>query len=94
MEKNAVESVRTLTQFADFNIKQARRCASEVGAEDVDTRVAEGDPAREIIAFANDRKADLIVIGSRGFSTLKSLALGSTSNNVAQLADCTCLTVK
>lgn len=94
MEKNAAESVRALKYFADFIIKQAKRGASEAGAKDVETSVAGGNPAKEIITFANARKADLIVIGSRGFGALKSLALGSTSNKVAQLANCTCLTVK
>jgi nucleotide-binding universal stress UspA family protein len=47
-----------------------------------------------VVAFAIDRNADLIVCGSRGFGRMKSLLLGSTSHKIAQLAQCSCLTVK
>jgi nucleotide-binding universal stress UspA family protein len=94
MAENAARSERAMHQFADYMIEQARRVAGEAGVEDVETVVVDGNPAKQIIAFAKTRGADLIVIGSRGFGALKSLALGSTSNKVAQLADCTCLTVK
>jgi nucleotide-binding universal stress UspA family protein len=94
MAENAARSERAMQQFADYMIEQARRIAGEAGVEDVETVIVDGNPAKQIIAFAKTRGADLIVIGSRGFGALKSLALGSTSNKVAQLADCTCLTVK
>ena len=94
MTENAAKSQRAMHQFADYMIEQARRIASEAGVKDVKTVIVDGNPAKEIIAFANNREADLIVIGSRGFGALKSLALGSTSNKVTNLADCTCLTVK
>jgi len=94
MAENAAKSERAMHQFADYMIEQARRVAGEAGVEAVETVIVDGNPAKEIIAFAKARVADLIVIGSRGFGALKSLALGSISNKVAQLADCTCLTVK
>ena len=68
--------------------------AREAGASTVESKVVLGDPAEEIVAYARDRKADLIITGSRGLGKLKSFVLGSTSNKVTQLADCSCLTVK
>ena len=53
-----------------------------------------GNPAEEVAAFARDRNADLIISGSRGFGKFKSPLLGSTSHKIAQLAECSCLTVK
>ena len=43
-----------------------------------------GNPAEIIVGFANRTEADLIVIGSRGLGTFKSLMLGSVSNRVAR----------
>jgi nucleotide-binding universal stress UspA family protein len=44
--------------------------------------VREGDPAPQIIAFADEREADLIVLGSRGQTGLSRLVLGSVARNV------------
>jgi len=55
---------------------------------------AEGDPAEAILKRAKKEKADLLVIGSRGFGEIKSLILGSVSHKVAAEANCPCLTVK
>ena len=43
-----------------------------------------GYPAETIVGFANRTDASLIVIGSRGLGTFKSLVLGSVSNRVAR----------
>jgi nucleotide-binding universal stress UspA family protein len=42
----------------------------------------EGDPAAEIIAVAEERGADLIVLGSRGRTGVARLLLGSVARNV------------
>ena len=56
--------------------------------------VVGGRPADTIVAAAERDKADMIVMGSRGFSDLKGLLLGSVSHKVSHLAPCTCVTVK
>ena len=53
-----------------------------------------GDPAAAILEVAKGRKADLIVMGSRGLGDLQGLLLGSVSHKVGHLADRTCITVK
>ena len=94
MAQNSADSEKAMLQYADFLVGQARETAKEYGAQDVDARALLGSPADEVVAFARDRKADLIVCGSRGFGRLKSLLLGSTSHKITQLAECSCLTVK
>ena len=94
MAQNSADSEKAMLQYADFLVGQARETALEYGAQDVDARAVLGSPADEVVAFARDRKADLIVCGSRGFGRLKSLLLGSTSHKITQLAECSCLTVK
>jgi nucleotide-binding universal stress UspA family protein len=94
MAQNSVDSEKAMLQYADFLVEQARMSAQEYGAQDVDVRTVLGSPADEVVAFARDRKADLIVCGRRGFGRLKSLLLGSTSHKIAQLAECSCLTAR
>lgn len=53
-----------------------------------------GEPAREIIAYAEDVGADFIVVGSRGLGTVKSLLLGSTSHGVIHGAPCDVIVVR
>ncbi len=94
MAQANADTQAAMFQYSDFLISQALQCAREAGAEDAETKVALGDPTEEIVAFARDCNADLIITGSRGIGKLKSLVLGSTSHKVTQLASCSCLTVK
>jgi nucleotide-binding universal stress UspA family protein len=48
----------------------------------VDSEIREGDAAGEILAAAEKRGADLIVLGSRGRTGLTRLLLGSVARNV------------
>lgn len=48
----------------------------------------------EIITTAKDEQADLIVIGTHGFSGLKHFLLGSTAERVVRDAPCPVLTVR
>jgi nucleotide-binding universal stress UspA family protein len=81
-------------EFADYLLEQARKSVNASGVSDVEVKAALGDAAEEVAEFASERNADLIVCGSRGHSGLKKLLLGSTSHKIAQLAECSCLTVK
>ena len=64
------------------------------GAKKVRRLVREGDPTAEIIAAANENKADVIVMGRRGVGALRGLLIGSVSHKVTQLADAICVTVQ
>jgi len=50
--------------------------------------------ANAIAHYAKDKNIDLIVVGPRGRSKLKSLILGSVTSDVVRLANCPVLTVK
>ncbi|MCP4186735.1 MAG: universal stress protein [Gammaproteobacteria bacterium] len=88
------ESQRLITQLAEHIIKDAERNAKIDGAERITTAIRNGNPVEEIIIFAEQQNADVIVTGRRGLGTLKGLVMGSTSMKVTQAADCTCITVK
>jgi nucleotide-binding universal stress UspA family protein len=54
----------------------------------IETDVLVGHPVQQIIQRAEKSRADLIVLGSRGTSTFKELALGSISERVLASAHC------
>jgi nucleotide-binding universal stress UspA family protein len=94
LSQTSSDSEKALLEFGKFLATQAAENAREAGVEKVEYKVALGDVVEEIVNFAVNRKADLIVTGSRGFGKLKGLLLGSTSSKLIQLAQCSCLTVK
>jgi nucleotide-binding universal stress UspA family protein len=61
---------------------------------DVECRVAEGDPAVEIVRTANDLGAGMVVMGTHGRSGFSRLLLGSVAEVVLRKAACPVLTVK
>lgn len=79
---------------AEGIMRDAKRHAEEAGASDIETAFGDGDPATTILENATDRGVDMIVMGSRGLSSLKGLLMGSVSRKVSELAPCSCLTLK
>ena len=75
-------------------LRRAEVVARKHGATRIDSVIEEGDPTRRILACAEARGADLIVMGSRGLDDLQGLLLGSVSHKVGHLAKCTCITVR
>lgn len=93
MNENWAAIQRTSYELAEYIVKQAKKDAGELGAEEIETSIEIGNPADRIVALAKRKNADLIVVGRRGFGQLKSLLMGSTSHKVSLLAECSCLTV-
>lgn len=80
--------------LGDAITNEAASRARERGLSKIETRVAEGSPAHEIVTMAEQAEVDMLFIGSRGVSDLKGLFLGSVSHKVMHLAPCTCVSVK
>jgi nucleotide-binding universal stress UspA family protein len=79
---------------AEKVLDRARRAAAAKGATPIEAGPAFGDPAREIIAEAEDRNADLVVVGSRGHGRLAGLLLGSVAQKLVSHAPCPVLVVR
>lgn len=75
-------------------IEASKALVKEEGIESVDSSIEIGDPARQIIRAAEEMKADMIVMGTRGLGDWKSLLVGSVSHKVMNLSPCTCVTVR
>jgi nucleotide-binding universal stress UspA family protein len=59
-----------------------------------DCEIRKGDPFEEILAAANSRKADLIVMGHTGRRGTTRVLLGSVTERVLDYAPCPVLVVK
>jgi nucleotide-binding universal stress UspA family protein len=68
-------------------LDEAREKLGETNIE-VYEELLEGPEAEAILNVTEARHADLIVMGTRGRSTLENLLLGSVSNKVIQYAHC------
>ncbi|MBN1910212.1 MAG: universal stress protein [Pirellulales bacterium] len=58
------------------------------------TKVRIGDPGHEIVQYAEELDAGLIVVASHGQSALMHLLLGSVAERVVRLAHCPVLVLK
>ena len=57
------------------------------------TGLLEGQPYEEIVAYAESKNIDMIVLGVRGHGLVKTLFLGSTTDRVVRRSPCPVLSV-
>ena len=77
----------------DATLSEAADRVREAGVE-VDTFAREGDPADAILDVAEERNADLIVVGNKGMTGAKRFLLGSVPNKVSHHAPCSVLIIR
>lgn len=88
------EVLERVSQAAGADILEPARAmlmAAKIGFE---SEVAGGDPAHTIVDIAERHGCDLIVMGARGTSALRSALLGSVSNEVLHAARVPVMIVK
>jgi universal stress protein A len=61
---------------------------------EVETIFTEGDPGHEIVRVAEEQKADLIVVGTHGYTGWKRFTLGNVAELVVRHAPCAVLTIR
>jgi nucleotide-binding universal stress UspA family protein len=79
-------------EHAEATLENAAARAAAAGVQ-IRTRLATGDPAREICAYARQVDARLIAVGTRGYGSVASLLLGSVSNAIIRHAPCPVMVV-
>src|SRR4051812_46591860 len=66
----------------------------KAGVSDVETFAREGDPADAILDVAEEKNADLIVVGNKGMTGARRFLLGSVPNKVSHHAPCNVMIVR
>ncbi len=77
----------------DATLAEAEEAVEGAGVR-VTTFAREGDPADAILDVAEERKADLIVVGNKGMTGAKRFLLGSVPNKISHHAPCSVLIVR
>jgi nucleotide-binding universal stress UspA family protein len=67
---------------------------AEAAGVAVRTYAREGDPADAILDVAEERGADLVVVGNKGMTGAKRFLLGSVPNKVSHHAPCSVLIIR
>jgi nucleotide-binding universal stress UspA family protein len=77
----------------DATLREAVEEAERAGVT-VEGYAREGDPADAILDVAEERGADLIVVGNKGMTGAKRFLLGSVPNKVSHHAPCSVLIIR
>jgi nucleotide-binding universal stress UspA family protein len=79
------------------DVEQALKAGAAALQEDgvaVETLARQGDPADAILDVAEEKGADLIVVGNKGMTGAKRFLLGSVPNKVSHHAPCSVLIIR
>jgi len=84
--RSVVEEHTQIAQQASERLRSAGLHAAPV--------VVEGDPAASLLRVADERQADLILLGTHGRTGLRRMLLGSVARNILQHAPVSVLVVR
>lgn len=87
-------ALETLKEEGKRAVDQTVKMAEDAGVQDVKGTVLSGSPRQDIVAWAEEQGADLIVLGSHGYSYFSALMIGSVAEYVVHNASCDVLLVK
>jgi nucleotide-binding universal stress UspA family protein len=84
---------RRWQQEANDRLRQMLpECELATGHATLTTRA--GDPVRQIVAYAAETRADLVVLGTHGRGPVAHMLMGSVAEHVVRTAPCPVLTVR
>jgi len=83
-----------MDEMTNSIVSDAKDIATEAGLKNVKTIVREGKPARALLDYAKSNGVDLIIVGSRGVGEIDAALLGSVSQKVGMLSNCTVMIVR
>lgn len=94
--RNAPEDVQWAInprEDVDATLEEAAAVARAAGVT-ATAYPRQGDPADAILDVAEEREADLIVVGNKGMTGAKRFLLGSVPNKVSHHAPCSVLIIR
>jgi nucleotide-binding universal stress UspA family protein len=77
----------------DATLDEAAESIRGAGVE-VETFARQGDPADAILDVAEERGADLIIVGNKGMTGAKRFLLGSVPNKISHHAPCSVMIIR
>src|SRR5688572_3587125 len=77
----------------ESTLEESAGLMRDAGLE-VETLPREGDPADAILDVAEEKDADLVVVGNKGMTGAKRFLLGSVPNKVSHHAPCSVLIIR
>jgi len=78
-----------MTTFVD----EYREDYIELGVKDIVAKVLMGDVGEQIVDYATEIQADMIVMGTHGYKGLEKIMFGSVADKVVRAADCPVTTI-
>ena len=87
-----VVATAALRERAEAEMRRFVEPAVEAGVS-LGTEIREGEPWREVLAVAEERPADLVVMGTHGSTGFERLFLGSVAEKLLRRLRCPVLTV-
>ncbi|HXR29003.1 MAG TPA: universal stress protein [Solirubrobacteraceae bacterium] len=77
----------------DSTLEAAAQMAAEAGVE-ANVYPRQGDPADAVLDVAEEREADLVIVGNKGMTGAKRFLLGSVPNKISHHAPCSVLIIR
>jgi nucleotide-binding universal stress UspA family protein len=65
----------------------------KLGVSDIVAKVLMGDVGEQIVEYATEIQADMIVMGTHGYKGLEKIMFGSVADKVVRAADCPVTTI-
>lgn len=90
----AKETIEAIAQEHGADLTLAARESLQTAGLDYSWAILQGEPAHVIVAAAEERDCDTIVMGSRGLGTVAGLFLGSVAIKVLHLSSVPVVLVK
>ncbi len=90
----------TVTNYREYLTKKAQEMldstkeSCEKQGIQFASKILDGSPASKIAEFAEEEKADLVIVGSRGLGGIKGAILGSVANSLVHKSKVSVLVVK
>lgn len=90
LEGELLESAEA--KMSSFCGEMVEFCES-AGVKELSYKVFMGDVAEQIVQYAGEVKADLIIMGTHGYKGLEKIMFGSVADKVVRTAGCPVLTI-
>ena len=98
-DPRVIESAREVyrkigQEQAQWILQEAEMTAREAGVANVEQLIGEGDPVKALLGVLRASPVDVVVVGTRGLTGLREIAMGSVAHKMSVAAPCPVMIVK